>query len=676
MSNRRKHEASTASIEFSGIVSRVDKLSRNRLIPNKSIKSPLHTQRSPSVSSANTPRALKTPKRKASLKYTSVNNGDSPGDGEMLQDIIWDPTSPIGNNRNKDTRQVKISDIVNRLAPKGTKLTKVESPLLQWIGDSAVPCTPEVLPPKVRRRSTRQSSVDDLIKLAKQFDRNMHQQDKETNELRNNPVNNLLKENVSERASGEITPACCMEEPSSRSQQVEQEMHALFDGPTQQISGRLSQGSSASACSQDTKGQSGVSHLTTEGSEVKLNSQGPGHEDEISKGMVVKTDDFDDDWENDDLLNDTLVLEMSSKLLPEVAPKLSSPTNTSLSPNKNELATKSLPHISACGSRSVLSTDQAPIVHPQATISNLAGLCPKSKTTNRSTFKLESNPSLQVKTYATSEVPKTGLTVVNPQPATQRPDQGYSITKPGSIVAGTSDQLVQDSMKDISDKDFKPLLNSESQWDDGDDDDLLYQACDNMEKISDSDPEPLSRLDYPKRCDNNKHKVSTPLPTDKDLSGNPGSYCNYVRSNSAPGTSSAAGNFQGWNIPIKASKHSIVSQSHPGSGVGTGKFTQTRSAPGWGASSHGASATFKHVGNKTIEQPRTVSARNSNSQHASFKRHLSDSATMSNKVFVTSGMAGKCSEAEIERKKQEALARRRLRIQASHNPGEAVLKVE
>ncbi|XP_064819608.1 ewing's tumor-associated antigen 1-like [Oncorhynchus masou masou] len=151
-----------------------------------------------------------------------------------------------------NTRVVEISDIVNRIAPKDAQHVSVDSPLLQWIGDSAVPCTPEVRPPKARKKSTRKSSVEDLMQLARQFDINMHQQDREKRsaEHTHNTINN---NRYGEEPKGPTTM-------SSSAQQVEAELNALFDGPTQRVTGRLSQGSTASTCSQEVKVQVGVSH--------------------------------------------------------------------------------------------------------------------------------------------------------------------------------------------------------------------------------------------------------------------------------------------------------------------------------------------------------------------------------------------------------------------------------
>uniref|UniRef100_A0AAV2JK82 Uncharacterized protein n=1 Tax=Knipowitschia caucasica TaxID=637954 RepID=A0AAV2JK82_KNICA len=166
---------------------------------------------------------LQSPKRRGA--FLGVSNGDSPGDVEPSQDIIWDSTSPTQGTAGRRYTKVEISDLVNRIAPKDVKPQK--SPLLQWIGDSAVPCTPEIPKQRTKKRSSRQNSVDDLMKLAKQFDENM-QQDKDKSEKLNIINNNANpKENVI-------------------SDLVEAELQALFDSSTQKISGPLSQASTSS----------------------------------------------------------------------------------------------------------------------------------------------------------------------------------------------------------------------------------------------------------------------------------------------------------------------------------------------------------------------------------------------------------------------------------------------
>ncbi|XP_052357313.1 ewing's tumor-associated antigen 1 homolog isoform X1 [Oncorhynchus keta] len=713
MPNPRKHDHNTGSNE---IWSHGSTCSQKRLRTNKSGKSQkLTPQSSPSVRKSPHTRSkdLETPKRRARGRYTGLNNtADSPGDGDILQDIIWDPASPppAGSGEGPgNTRVVEISDIVNRIAPKDAQHVSVDSPLLQWIGDSAVPCTPEVRPPKARKKSTRKSSVEDLMQLARQFDINMHQQDREKRsaEHPNNTINN--------NRYGEEPKGPTM---SSSAQKVEAELNALFDGPTQRVTGRLSQGSTASTCSQEVKVQVGVSHLTADDlvkeSEVKpgggSTSGSSARTGKEEKGQwnatttVAKDEDFD--WEDDDLLSDPIVLEMTQNPdgLKTLSPKPSS-SSTHLQPSNR---------------------------------GGLTGPCPKPKPNSRSTFLLEPNLCFQVNMAPTTkEALRPFLTVGAAQPERPRPGVSASVGSRGpsrDSAEGKADGVstattptsrgttAPDSpFKDLSEEDLQSLFDSESLWndDEGDDDELLYQVCDDVERISNSQPlsedasvttdttevrfqeskpkappsAPLaatregtvtmdravggSSSKQPTTCTSGRsNSVREGTVTMDRAVGGPGSKqpttCTSGRSNSAPGDgSSTPVHFQRWNIPAKAGNvwvghHTVTSQSHPGSGEGLGKFTQLKGAPGWGTFGLGSLGvrTFQAENSKSV-MPRTVSARtlpNSNSHHASsFKRHLSDSAAVGNKVFVNSQLTGRCTEEEIERKKQEAIARRRTR---------------
>lgn len=644
MSERR-----TQAADFTEHWRTVSKLCRNKTQDNKTGKQACDTTTTSVMC-----KDLQSPQRRGCSRYPGLNNGDSPGDVEASQDIFWDPTSPTqGTAGHRNTKVVEIADIVNRIAPKDLKPKGTESPLLQWIGDSAVPCTPEIPKPRVRKKSSRQSNVEDLMKLARQFDENM-QQDKETSEQLNT-VNNNLSEYVTSSNTkltetsfpSKVKNLTC---PSS-SDQVEAELHALFDSSTQRISGRLSQGSSTSACSQEIKGQP-VTLTVAEPRRLEVKSAdksgSAAHPAEGSCGFSASNcDDFDDDWENDDLLNDSFVLAMTQN------PDQQQHTNTTQC-------------TSVCKpTASINSSHQVSNLHSKPSYSGLQELCPKPKTTNRSTFKLEPNPHFQPKTAA-KEVSKSNFTVI--QPKSQMSEQKSATTKtlptpqPDKM---TNDQrgacVAADSVKDISD----------SLWDDGDDDALLYQVCDSMERISNSQPLQVSPDTCQEKQDiavDRQRKTTVPLPIDTAWSTSAGasanrqSPCTFVRSNSLPGTSCETVNYQGWNVPMKgANSKSRMSQSLPGSRVSLGTFSMCRDSSG----------TFQAVNAHADVKPHTVTAKtpqNSKSHHTAFKRTVSDSAVIRSKVFVTSQMTGKCSAAEIERKKQEALARRRMRMQNTPKP--------
>lgn len=464
------------------------------------------------------------------------------------------------------------------------------------------------------------------MKLARQFDKNM-QQDKEISEQLNT-LNSNLNECVN-TAEIKLTETSFHKNvkdlkcPSS-SAQAEAELHALFDCSTQRVSGPLSQGFSASGRSQDIKDQPVTSTLA----EPRPSELKSAHESSSAahpaEGFIAKNcDDFDDDWENDDLLNDSFVLAMTQNpdQQQDTGPKATLQSNTKTSTSHVTSVCKPTANTN--------SAHQPSNLHSKPSCSVLQELCPKPKTTNRSTFKLESNPHFQPKAAA-KEASKSSFTVT--QPKSQMSDQKSVTTK--TLAAPQPDKITNDqrgaciaaeSVKDISD----------SLWDDGDDDALLYQVCDSVERISNSQPQQVS----PSSCqekqdiavDGQRKAAAAPLSADRAWPINAGavanreSPCAFVSSNSLPGTSCETVNYQGWNIPMKgANNKSRMSQSLPGSCMSLGTFSQCRDPSG----------TFQ-AGKASVDmKPHTVTARaaqNSKSHHTAFKRNLSDSAAISRK---------------------------------------------
>ncbi|XP_028279201.1 uncharacterized protein etaa1b [Parambassis ranga] len=649
MSERRTRAAAPGSPEFSELWRTVTKLCQSKTQDKNKAKQMPATATSPAC------KDLQSPNRRGFSRFPGSISGDSPGDGETSQDIIWDSTSPtqaITGSGRKNTRVVEISDIVNRIAPKDVKPKGTDSPLLQWIGDSAIPCTPEVPKPRARKKSSRQSSVKDLMKLAKQFDENMQQEKETLEEL--NSVNNNLNEYV---VTSKINPTQSVFPTNVKDpqcppsiDQAEAELHALFDSSTQKISGQLSQSSVTSTCSQGKKDKA-VTAAVAEGQQSNLKSAAqsgsavhPAKEKEPC-GNAKNCDAFDDDWENDDLLNDSFVLAMTQNASEQHDTKtITTEFTTVCEPTVNTNSADS-PSNSQC----------------KPSCSTIQELCPKPKTTNRSTFKLQPNPHFQPMRVE-KKVLKSSFTGL--QPKSQMFDQKPVTTK--TLSTPQPDNVSNDYRVGCSGADSVKLI-SDSLWDDGDDDALLYQVCDSIERISNSQPQQVSPSNCQGKQDtaaDRQRKTSNPLPIDPawSASANQQSPCAFVRSNSLPGTSCETVNYQGWNVPMKsANNKSGMSQSFPGSQMSLGTFNQRRDSSG----------TFQ-AGNANVDmKPHTVTARapqSSKTNHTAFKRNVSDSAVISNKVFVTSQMTSKCSAAEIEKKKQEALARRRLRMQNASKP--------
>ncbi|XP_056291604.1 uncharacterized protein etaa1b [Pseudoliparis swirei] len=467
---------------------------------------------------------LRSPQHGGCSRYAGWNNGDSPGDVEPSQDIFWDPTSPTsGAAGPRNTRFVEISDIVNRIAPKEVK--RKASPLLQWIGVSAVPCTQGVPKMRLGKRSSRQSSVDDLLKLARQFDENM-QQDRETSERLDAGGDAFRDRADAPEPPGARVPKC---PPSS--DPVEAELRALFDGSTQRVSGRLSQGSSAR--SQEAKRQPAP---TSAG----------GSAPAAGRGSSNDWDDFEDDWDADDLLDDSFELPTADG---RDRPLGTAPVGT-------------------------------PPARPPPKPSALREACPEPKTSNRSTFRSEPNPHLR-----SAEVPGGSESA----PADLRPDAAKTASVP---IPGDAD--------------------ADGSWDDdGVDDALLCQVCDRVERTSDSQPPRVSPA-APRWVNAAAADRQSPRT--------------FGRSNSLPEGAGESGNYKGWDVPLKGGdRRPAMWRSLSGSRRGLGSFNDPK--------------------------PQTT-----------FKRNESDPAAGSSKVFVSSQTV-KCSAAEIGRKKQEAQARRRLRMQ-------------
>ncbi|KAJ8246173.1 hypothetical protein GJAV_G00264510 [Gymnothorax javanicus] len=752
--NERKSLSHLTSVSVSdgSEVIQVAKVSQNKLKANKLSRSLRQTQKSPSIdSSYNYLKEFKTPKRQARVRSCASHNADSPSnDSDLQQDIIWDPTSPTavwnGKGVKKSTtnvRAVDISEIVNRIAPQQNERPVIpESSLLQWIGDSAVPCTPDIPQPRTRKKSTRQSDVEDLMKLAKQFDFNMHQQDraqveevydglveeedgeKELRSLENSPPPLPTGAVTSGRVPASQTRKCSAPLPADRrtlDQNVTDDFDALFDEPTQRISGRLSQPSSS--LSQEGRAPPGAvsrkDALCGNGRDF-----GPGTLPSVSSAAVKKPEGgapsssahfVDDDWDNDDLLNDSIVMEMTQNLDLFAPPKHCS---TQIGPSAKQ--TDSTQKVSA----GIGSPGQS-LKENGGNSRN--GLCQGKnlKAKNRSTFRLETNPNFHVKETLSGDRPSSshGLESIKPgsegalqsrpkgqlqphNPKLLEPSHGHSLktqTVPSvqpAIVQQSSSTVISSHVEepvDAMNDDLDSIFASDSLWDDGDDDDLLCQVCEDVEKLSQSQAsEPASGC--PNVPATGGPKTTTPSVAVRGV-GPQGAYpgnqlnqghasgrthCNFSRSVSVPGTGIGHTRTAPAIPPADPSSGSVVrdnivsvancaqsSVSNPQGYSGNWKsapyrFTQLKKTPATEAGNFGATAPSWRLENASTAS----SAKNPGGPpQSSFKRHLSDPVALTNKVFVANHVPVRCSEAEIERKKQEALARRRLRMQTSQKHG-------
>ncbi|XP_050981451.1 ewing's tumor-associated antigen 1 [Labeo rohita] len=620
----------------------------------------LKQSQSPSYhTSYNCRKDFTTPKRRPRVRFNSCYSGDSPNETESPQDIIWDTNSPTENlNGQGDVRVIEISEIVSRIAPQVKKSNEGDS-VLQWIGDGAIPCTPEIRQPRVRRISARQSNVEDLMKLAKQFDINMTRQDKEKQQASTEKRNKLNKPQsdgaeslTSISVSSEQLTSC-----STQARQEEAELQALFDGPTQHVSGRLSPPSV---------------NCTPESKTEPVAQEGPKSNSSAIKNVPVVApkaikEDFDDDWENDDLLKDLFVLEMTQNPVPlNVAQKPSTAQPESCSSKCNFVA-KVNPSASV-GRNVCLETQQS-----TSKSSTFTKTLPEVKTSNQSTFR--SKPPASAQNRTTDKLLKTSP--VDQVKQQTQSSQASSQVKVNRMTkdCGVSSQAASAQFDGVSKEDMKSLFDSDGLWNDKTDDDLLFQACDDVEKLTASQEQQRRDEESKKFAHDKSRSFASKAPSSS------GTVCAqtvainnrakpqeptkstriFARSNSVPCASGNSGFKQSYSVfpATKSSSSALGSHSAQHYGHAQGK-SALGSRPG----------TVRATDTSQTVRPHSATGGNaSNSHHYTFKRHLSDSMTLTNKVFIPSHTTAKCSAAEIERKKQEAIARRRLRMQASQKNG-------
>lgn len=284
--------------------------------------------------------------------------------------------------------------------------------------------------------------MEDLLKLARQFDENM-QQDTEQQQTRHQGGT---------MSSGKAGDS----KGSTWSDGVEAELHALFDSSTQKFSGTLSQGFSQEA--RDKMAATTTAVTVAGQTETKSRERsGAAPQAAVDGGSIRSvTLQFDDDWEDDDLLNDPDVIAMTQNPLLGVKTPSNTKTKTTL----------------GCSSSSLIQTSTSRL-RPSSSgskPSEIQQLCPRLKTTSRSTFRL--GPSTHNQATHCSNTTFTAI-----QPKAVIPDPESCTKKPAAAAAP--------SVPTTAGHSAAPDLGTwDSHWDCGDDDQLLYQACDTLERSS------------------------------------------------------------------------------------------------------------------------------------------------------------------------------------------------
>ncbi|XP_029295001.1 ewing's tumor-associated antigen 1 [Cottoperca gobio] len=601
------------------------------------------------------------PRSRASVGFTL----ESPhNDSDFQQDIIWDATSPSPNRLGKRGKKqpvgvVDISEIVSRIAPKHGRPKVAEPTLQQWIGDT-IPCTPDVQVPRHKKKSPRPNAVDDLLKLAKQFDFNMFHQDEEEEEEEKDPQSlevpsddildfeNREQNDVSSSLPRNSQPAVKTDVQLHLDQDMEDDLDFLFDGPTQQLSGNLSRVSSAqpSQVKPASKEASGKPSAPSHGVTSSVSTA-------ITEGSPVK-DEFDDDWENDDLLNDSLVLAMTQNPQNFAAPKHSS---TQKPPSQVRDQRES----------------QANVV--QSAVSKVE----KNNVRQRTTFKLEPNPTRTNSkvdyslTAADAPQKKFGngvLTAAGSQRASQTSDtvksepptppfhrrtsaakynttsstaSNTSVLKPAqsfpikpALVSSHSEAA---AASDLLEEDMSFFFASDPVWDDLADDDLLCELCEDVE---------------------NQVQSGENVATVQTL---PGGHMSKQRASLQPSNRN----------PQPASRQPFAPQNKAAASLPCASGRPAGSSwPGGFVSNIAAGVqktdSFRYTQAKNISGSTNGSACVHSAPQGTPRQHQFTFKKPNNPVCTgTNNVLGKCSAAEIEQKKQQAMEKRRQRLQATQN---------
>ncbi|TKS68782.1 Ewing's tumor-associated antigen 1 [Collichthys lucidus] len=614
---------------------------------------------------------------------------------QQTQADVSSPSSQRAGKRGKKQRAgiVDISEIVNRIAPKHGRPEVSEPTLQQWIGDSAaIPCTPDVQAPKHKKKSPRPNGVDDLLKLAKQFDFNMfHQDDDEEEEEEEEKAEEalhqqsqeLLSEDILDLENGDFLPsapgncrpavkaAVRTDVQIQQDQHMEDDLDFLFDGPTQHVSGDLSQVSSAQPT--QVKAASGASSKEASG-KPPSSSHGPTSSVSTTntKVTLVNTE-FDDDWENDDLLNDSLVLEMTQNPQNFGTPKHSSTQKLS-----SEMKHQSPVNVPVSGSVGL----------------SAASKVEKDNVRQRTTFKLESNPIFSFKSIQTNSKMNFSSETAHKDTQQSRFSSGNGVSVKGGSQRTwqTSNSVKSDPQKppfhqsssssakynttasaasntpatktapsfsahheapagsDLLDEDLESFFSSDLVWDDPADDDLLCEMCEDMENQIQSSENVSTKPTLPVGHTSNQRAAIPPASRNWDNKTQPASQQPFPPKQTPAAVPCASGR------PAVGSRgfvSNVTAGGQTNAVTDSFRFPQPKNISGSTNSS-----TCAQVSSRLQAAPQG----NTRKDQFTFKKPNSPVSMVTNKAVA------KCSASEIELKKQQAMERRRQRLQAAQNP--------
>ncbi|XP_077342076.1 ewing's tumor-associated antigen 1 [Lithobates pipiens] len=750
----------------------------------------------------------RTPQLLSKCKQWDFNSPSR--DAEQHHEIFWDPNSPtcfkLDNGKKKTASKctVEISDIVNRIAPKEKKATDSDAAYFGvWIGDDAIPCTPVVTRTRTKmHRSRILKTEEELMELAKQLDRNLVEHKDQNNdliekELKAANVGNAHEDDdcmsleyipeedeVSLALKSVSQSSGVAAESSSQKpvdQEAEEELNDLFDCSTQKYSGRLSQTLSHVSTSsiQELVSDTGKDQLLTKNTvppesnkssdlfsfvseehsdmlqceknskQAMSNGKEPIQSSDMDHSASNSQDDFEDEWGDDILEDDSFVMQITqnpeliatpkSNLFSKTPKGANSDTVrgkestgytakviTSNKPNTfkfvpqkvnngegSKMKTSDLKRTETSNVRRAdESTRDRTIISAHSLGSSQAQVTKQ----NTSALKASTNPSSNFgvsKTYTFSSKPlssrkeKDELHTKGIQ-AVQNIHAGSK-----SKESGYSDEW--DDPK-FSDEVLDMFCESDSLWEENDDDDLLYQVCDDVEKLTQvqasegNAPFSSSSSNISTKSVVTNYKAEAHVTTNCSYASNKSSECALSSNNkiTAKGVSPASvsgncltsfqnGSFQRTNqvsatfsrsnsmpsVVDSKNYHEPHSQSvnnqqstttNARTSQAPSKYSFTRTKPSQALSVHtnnflpGNESTSKRL-QSYVDSNRNPCLQSQvlSNQQLTLKRHLSESMIQTSKVFVSEDRSKKCSMEEIERKKQEALARRKNRERVCSN---------
>ncbi|XP_063774480.1 ewing's tumor-associated antigen 1 isoform X2 [Pseudophryne corroboree] len=765
----------------------------------------------------------KTPKRLTKCKPWMSAINSPYNDAEQQQEIFWDPHSPapfkLDNGKKKQAASkcsVDISDIVNRIAPKDEKPVNSDAAYLGvWIGDDAIPCTPVVSRTRTKKnRSSILPTEDELMKLAKQLDRNLiEHKDQHVDVLidsantmgtvKNSHDDSLLEDipeeddllldlkSVSQSSNVDVLPQISSQR--SVDQDAEKALNDLFDSSTQKCSGRLSQGLSdvstrslhevhvdATSCiereilhfnhQQSCKkvtNSNQCSFSTTLNADASegvnkysmLNIVKP--KDAVQSSDVVQSvsssqDDFEDDWGTDLLDDDSFIMQITQNpdliATPKNSMSMDKSGQTKVDNVRGKVIVKSIttstsnklnsfkfvpPKLNECnGKNSNLHSPELPNVKKTENNANYKNIKRAASGTGpQMMLKPEIHSGLQMTINSNSNLVRDG----NPSNICEL-SKTSNVTKNFSFKSSTfregkdlpvkectqavpqthsscitKDTVLMDEWDDpkFSDDVLDMFCESDSLWEEKeDDDDLLYQVCDDVERLTQvlitnesncqkenallpsssckaiantrSNIDIASRQNkneshahkfngHVEQCNKTNNKGASPATVSGNCSN---SYQNkgFLRSKSVPSGVECKKPMLNESHSQNLLKPQTVT-SNAASSCAPSKYSFTRMKPSQATSVHtkhpaAANESSFHsqdVGESKNKRSSFMQSSIHSSQQPSLKRHISESTLHSSKVFVSDDRNKRCSMEEIERKKQEALARRKMRVRACSN---------